>query len=172
MLSYPVPDMSEDLTPDFVRRERVTDALLEFDRRMRERVLPVDDSECWDILLNRPPAPYGEQPHPQADPLPLCYETREEVSLLRVFDPAAPNRACLECDLFGRSHCGGGLVFVYYALRDAGVERPLEWLAVEIEPGLYLPDWELMVENDWRISRKLREYFEGHLAHVNGEPQG
>jgi hypothetical protein len=164
--------MSEDLAPDFMRRERVTDALLEFDRRIRERVLTVDDSECWDILLNRPPAPYGEHPHPQADPLPLRYETREEVSLLRVIDPAAPNRACLECDMFGRSHCGGGLVFVYYALRDAGVEKPLEWLAVEIEPGLYLPDWELMLENDWRISRKLRGYFEAHLEHVNGDPQG
>ncbi len=41
--------MSEDLTADFVRRERVTDALLEFDRRIRERVLPVNDSECWDV---------------------------------------------------------------------------------------------------------------------------
>ncbi|MGC9970982.1 MAG: hypothetical protein ABSE56_10360 [Bryobacteraceae bacterium] len=164
--------MCEDLTHDFMRRERVTDALLEFDRRIRERVLPVNHAECWDILLNRPPAPYGEHPHPQADPLPLRYETREEVSLLRVIDPAAPNRACLECDLFGQSHCGGGLVFVYYALRDAGVEKPLEWLAVEIEPGLHLPDWELMLENGWRISHKLRDYFEAHLEHVNGDPQG
>jgi hypothetical protein len=164
--------MSEELDADFVRRERVTDALLEFDRRIHERVLPTNHAECWDILLNRPPAPYGEQPHPQADPLPLRYETREQVGLLRVIDPAAPNRACLSCDLFGRSHCGGGLVFCYYALRDAGVEKPLEWLAVEIEPGLYLPDWELMLENSSRISRKLRDYFEAHLARVNGELQG
>jgi hypothetical protein len=164
--------MSENLTPDFVRRERVTDALLEFDRRIRERVLPVNHSECWDLLYDRSPAAYGERPHPQADPLPLRYETREEVSLLRVVDGAAPNRACLECDMFGRSHCGGGLVFVYYALRDAGVERPMDWLAVEMEPGLYLPDWELMLENGWRIERKLRDYFEAHLERVNGELQG
>jgi hypothetical protein len=164
--------MFEDQTTDFVRRERVTDALLEFDRRIRERVLPINDAECWDLLLNRPPAPYGEHPNPQADPLPLRYETREEVSLLRVIDPQAPNRACLACDLFGRSHCCGGLAFVYYALRDAGVERPLDWLAVEIEPGLHLPDWELMLENGWRISRKLRDYFEANLEQVSGEPQG
>lgn len=163
--------MSADLTPDFVRRERVTDALLEFDRRIRERVLPINHAECWDLLLNRPPAPYGEKPRPPADPVPLRYETREEVSLLRVIDPAAPNRACLECDLFGRNHCCGGLVFLYYALREAGVAQPLDWLAVEIEPGLYLPEWELMLENGWRISRKMRDYFEAHLNRVSGKPQ-
>jgi hypothetical protein len=64
------------------------------------------------------------------------------------------------------------LVFVYYALRDAGVERPMDWLSVEIEPGLYLPDWELMLENGWRIERKLRDYFEAHLERVNGDLQG
>ena len=163
--------MSDELTPDFVRRERVTDALLEFDRRIRERVLPINHAECWDILLNRPPAPYGEPPRDAADPLPLRYETREEVSLLRLIDAAAPNRACLECDLFGRSHCCGGLVFLYYALRDAGVARPLDWLAVEIEPGLYLPEWELMLDNAWRIERKLRDYFETHLGRVSGQSQ-
>ncbi len=163
--------MGEDLTSDFVRRERVTDALLEFDRRIRERVLPVNDSECWDVVLNRPPAPYGESPHDAADPLPLRYETREEVSLLRVIDGSAPNRACLICDLFGRSHCCGGLVFVYYALRDAGVRVPLDWLAIEIEPGLYLPDWEAMADNSWRISRKLRDYFEAHLERVSADPK-
>lgn len=163
--------MGEDLTSDFVRRERVTDALLEFDRRIRERVLPLSDSECWDVVLNRPPAPLGESPHDAADPLPLRYETRDEVSLLRVIDGSAPNRACLKCDLFGRSHCGGGLVFIYYALRDAGVRMPLEWLAVEIEPGLYLPDWEAMGENSRRISRKLRDYFEANLDRVSAEPK-
>jgi hypothetical protein len=163
--------MSEDPTADFVRRERVTDALLEFDRRIRERVLPVNDSECWDVVLNRPPAPYGESPHDAADPLPLRYETREEVSLLRVIDGSASNRACLKCDLFGRSHCCGGLVFVYYALRDAGVGVPLEWLAIEIEPGLYLPDWEAMADNSSRISHKLRDYFEAHLERVSADPK-
>ncbi|HOK47227.1 MAG TPA: hypothetical protein PLA43_05790 [Bryobacteraceae bacterium] len=163
--------MGEDLTSDFVRRERVTDALLEFDRRIRERVLPVSDSECWDVVLNRPPAPRGEAPGDAADPLPLRYETRDEVSLLRVIDGSAPNRACLQCDLFGRSHCGGGLVFLYYALRDAGVPKPMEWLAVEIEPGLYLPDWEAMEENSRRIARKLRDYFEAHLKCVSADPK-
>jgi hypothetical protein len=161
--------MSEDPATDFVRRERVTDALLEFDRRIRERVLPIGDAECWDIVLNRPPAPYGEHPYQEANPLPLRYETQAEVGLLRVIDSGAPNRACLACDLFGRSHCCGGLFFVFYALRDAGVEKPLEWLAVEIEPGLYLPDWELMTENGRRITQKLRDYFEAHLDRVSGD---
>jgi hypothetical protein len=163
--------MSEDANAEYVRRERVTDALLEFDRRIRERVLPIDQSECWDVLLNRPPAPYGESPHEASDPAPLRYETRAEVSLLRVIDPKAANQACLSCDLFGRNHCCGGLVFFYYALRDAGVKTPLQWLAVEIEPGVYLPDWELMLENSWRISLKLREYFEAHLDRVSGDTQ-
>ena len=163
--------MSENHNSEFVRRERLTDALLEFERRIRERVLPVDQAECWDVLLNRPPTRTGEAPHDTGAPAPLRYETRDEVSLLRVIDPAAPNRACLECDLFGRLHCCGGLVFVYYALRDAGVEAPLDWLAVEVEPGLYLPDWELMLENTWRIARRMRDYFEAHLDRVSDEPR-
>jgi len=48
----------------------------------------------------------------------------------------------------------------------------MDWLSVEIEPGLYLPDWELMLENGWRIERKLRDYFEAHLERVNGDLQG
>jgi len=159
--------MCEDLTSDFVRRERITDALLEFERRITERVLPLGDAECWDLMLNRPPASYGEHPHEAGEPLPLRYETREEVSLLRVIDPAAPNRACLACDLFGRNHCGGGLAFLYYTLRDGGMERPLEWLALEIEPGLYLPDWELMGENCHLILHRMRDYFEAHLHAVS-----
>ncbi len=164
--------MSEECTPEFVRRERVTDALLEFERRIQERLLPINEAECWDVLLNRPPARYGDPPNePTASP-PLRYETRDEVSLLRVIAPAAANRACLECDLFGRIHCCGGLVFLYYVLRDAGVEAPLTWLAVEVEPGLYLPDWELMQENSWRILRRMRDYFESHLDRVSADPKG
>lgn len=155
--------MSEQ--PDFLRRERVTDALLEFERRIRERTLPVDHAECWDVLLNRTPAQEA------ADPLPLRYETRGGVSLLRVIEQAAENRACPECNLFGRSHCCGGLVFLYYALRDVGEGRPLEWLAVEVEPGLWLPDWELMLENSRWISHRLRDYFEARLERVSAEPQ-
>jgi len=49
--------------PSFIRRERVTDALLEFERRIRERMLSIDNSECWDLLLNRPPAAAGACPH-------------------------------------------------------------------------------------------------------------
>ena len=62
-------------------------------------------------------------------------------------------------------------MFLYYALRDAGVETPLDWLAVEIEPGLHLLDWELMLENGWRISHKLRDFFEARLEHVNGRTE-
>ncbi len=169
MLSY-LPSMSEHHSAEYVRRERLTDTLLEFERRVRERVLAVDDGECFDILLNRPPTRTGEIPHESDAPAPFAYETREEVSLLRVIEPNAPNRACLECDLFGRIHCCGGLVFVYCALRDAGVKAPLELLAVEVEPGLYLPDWELMLENEYQIARRMRDYFEAHLDHIGAEP--
>ncbi len=144
---------------DFVRRERITDALLEFERRIRDGTLPVNHSECWQLVPNR-----------DVDPAPLRYETREEIPLLRVVDPAAPNHACLACDLFGRSHCCGGLVFLYCALRDAGVEDPMRWLAVEIEPGLWLPDWELMRDNTARIAHRLRDYFEAHLTNVSAAP--
>jgi hypothetical protein len=154
--------MSEQ--PDFLRRERVTDAVLEFERRIRERSLAIDHSECWDVLLNRTPA------RPAADPLPLRYETRAEISLLRVIELASENLACPACNLFGRSHCCGGLVFLYYALRDAGEQRPLEWLGVEIEPGIWLPDWELMAENAYWITRRLRDYFEARLDRVSADP--
>jgi len=153
-----VPGMSEGLGSDFLCRERIRDALRQFQQRIRERVLAIDESECRDLLLNRPATP--KCPPPAAHPLPLRYETHDGVSLLRVIVPEAENRACPQCDFFGRCHCGGGLLFLYYALRDAGVREPLEWLAVELAPNLYLPDWELMQENSGRILRKLREYFE------------
>jgi hypothetical protein len=158
--------MSGEISPDNVRRERLTEAVTEFERRIRDQVLALDRAECWDVLLNRPPAFNGNSPQPPASPLPLRYETHEGVSLLRVILPAAENRACLECELFGRAHCCGGLEFLYYALRDTGVENPLKWLAIEIEPGLHLPDWELMTQNLHQIVRKLREYFESHLESV------
>ncbi len=162
--------MSEDSSANYIRRERLTDALLEFERRIHERLLATDDSECWDLLLNRPPANSGDSPHPAADPLPLRYETREGVSLLRIEQPDARNLACLNCDLFGRAHCGGGLAFLYYALRDAGCPEPLDRLAVPLEPGLYLPDWELMWENRRYILLKLRDFYEANLARVDGRP--
>ncbi len=148
---------------DFVRRERITDALLEFERRIAERTLPTGDSECWDLLLNRPA---GGQP---AATIPLRYETRADVSLLRVINPQVHSAVCLTCDLFGRNHCCGGLAFLYHALRAAGVGQPLEWLAVQIEPDLYLPDWELMADNSRRITQKLRDYFEAHLNFVSAD---
>ncbi len=168
MVSYSLLSMSDDEARDYIRRERIMDTLLEFERRIRERMLSIDSSECWDLLLNRAPAAAGANSSPSADPLPLRYETRDRVSLLRVVKPDGENRACLDCDLFGRSHCCGGLIFLYYALRETGVERPLDWLAVELEPGLYLPDWELMLQNSRRIARRLREYFEAHFDRVNG----
>ena len=155
---------------DFLRRERIEDALVEFERRIAQQLLAASQSECWDLLLNRPPNRGTEGPHPPADPLPLRYETHDGLALLRVNDAEAPNRACLECELFGRSHCCGGLVFLHYALRDSGVRRPLEWLAVEFEPGLYLPDWELMDEHRRLILLALRAWFETNLSRVNGEP--
>jgi hypothetical protein len=158
--------MSE--APDFLRHARINDALTEFDRRMVQQILPVSQSECWDLLLNRPPNRGTESPHPPADPLPLRYETHDGLALLRVVDGEAHNRACFQCDLFGRSHCCGGLVFLYYALRDSGVRRPLDWLAVEFDPGLYLPDWERMLENRHRILLSLRAHFEANLERVNG----
>jgi hypothetical protein len=133
-----------------------------------QQILPVSQSECWDLLLNRPPNRGTESPHPPADPLPLRYETHDGLALLRVVDGEAHNRACFQCDLFGRSHCCGGLVFLYYALRDSGVRRPLDWLAVEFDPGLYLPDWERMLENRHRILLSLRAHFEANLERVNG----
>jgi len=160
--------MSDDT--EFLRRERITDALVEFERRMDQRLLPVSPSECWDLLLNRPPNRGATSPNPPADPLPLRYETHDGVALLRVKDAAAPNRACPDCELFGRSHCCGGVVFLYYALRDAGVPRPLEWLAVEVEPGLYLPDWETMGENRHRILVALRACLEENVHRVSGVP--
>jgi hypothetical protein len=160
--------MSQDA--DTLRRERTNDALAEFERRIQQRILPVSHSECWDLLLNRPPNLGTESPHPPADPLPLRYETHDGVALLRVSDPEAPNRACPECELFGRSHCCGGLVFLFYALRATGLTRPLDWVAVEIGPGLYLPDWELMLENEGRIRLALRAHFEANLDKVSGTP--
>jgi hypothetical protein len=172
MLSYTGGDtgnrMDEDFAADFVRRERITDALLEFERRIAERVLPVSEAECWDLLLNRASSRGGGSAVPHGAP-PLQYETHDGVALLRVVDPNAPNRACLVCDLFGRSHCCGGMAFLYYALRDAGVERPLGLLGVEIEPGLYLADWEMMLANSRLISQKLRDYFEAHLERVSAD---
>jgi hypothetical protein len=154
----------------FLRQERITDALLEFERRIEQRLLSVNTSECWDLLLNRPPNQGTNSPNPPADPLPLRYETHDGLPLLRVKDPDAPNRACPDCELFGRSHCCGGLVFLHYALRDAGVSRPLEWLAIEMEPGLYLPDWESMLDNRHRILIALRAYLEANLEKVSGQP--
>jgi hypothetical protein len=155
---------------EFLRQERITDALREFERRIEQRLLSVNPSECWDLLLNRPPNRGTTCPNPPADPLPLRYETHDGVALLRVKDPLAQNRSCPDCELFGRSHCCGGLVFLYYALRDAGVPRPFEWLAIELEPGLYLPDWECMSENRHRILIALRAYLEANAEHVSGEP--
>jgi hypothetical protein len=160
--------MSEDA--DFLRRERINDALAEFERRILHQLLAVSHSECWDLLLNRPPNRGTESPHPPADPLPLRYETHDGLALLRINDGEAPNRACPECELFGRTHCCGGLVFLHYALRDSGVRRPIEWLAVEFEPGLYLPDWDLMLENQHRIMLSLRAHFEANLDRVSGKP--
>lgn len=159
-----------DPSADFTRRERITDALLEFERRIRERVLPVGSSECWDILLNRLPSHGFEPPGPGVAQPPLVYETRVEVPLLRVLNGEAKNRACIGCDLFGRSHCCGGLVYLYYALRDVGIRDPLSLMAVEIEPGTYLPDWERMEENSHRIIHALRDYLEANLGAVSAEP--
>jgi hypothetical protein len=159
--------MGEDFAADFVRRERITDALLEFERRISERVLPVSEAECWDLLLNRASSQDGA-----ADPCgapALRYEMRDGVALLRVVDPNTPSRVCLSCNLFGRSHCCGGMAFLYHALRDAGVERPLDLLGVELEPGLYLADWERMLANSRIISQKLRDYFEAHLERVSAD---
>lgn len=150
--------MSED--PDSLRRERLTDALVEFERRLEQRLLPVDGTECWDLLLDRSPNRGAEPPHPPADPLPLRYETRGGIAVLRSIAPDAANHACPDCELFGRSHCCGGLVFLYYALREAGVPRPLDRLALEIEPGLWLPDWERMDANRRLILLALKAYFE------------
>jgi len=159
-----------DSTADFIRRERVTDALLEFERRIRERTLPLDQAECWDILYNRLPS-HGVDPPGKAAPAPaLSYETREGVSMLHVRQPGGENRACIGCDLFGRSHCGGGLVFLYYALREAGVADPLSLMTVEIEPGVYMPDWELMADHSRTLMHHLREYFEANLSAVSDRP--
>lgn len=159
-----------DLSADFIRRERITDALLEFERRIRDRALPLGSSECWDVLLNRLPSHGYDPPGTAMAHPPLYYETRMEVALLRVLNGSADNRACVGCDLFGRSHCCGGLVYLFYALRDAGVRDPLSLLAVEIEPQTYLPDWELMEENRHGIIRALRDYLESHLDSVSAEP--
>ena len=48
--------------------------------------------------------------------------------------------------------------------------RPLEWLAVEVEPGLYLPDWETMGENRHRILVALRACLEENVHRVSGVP--
>jgi hypothetical protein len=151
---------------DSLRRERIEDAVLEFERRINQRLLAVSYSECWDLLLNRPPNRGAATPNPPADPLPLRYETHDGLPLLRVNDPLARNRACPDCELFGQSHCCGGLVFLHYALRDVGVTRPLDLLALEVEPGLYLPDWEAMLENKHRILIALRAYLEMHAEKV------
>jgi hypothetical protein len=62
------------------------------------------------------------------------------------------------------------LVFLHYALRDSGVRRPIEWLAIEFEPGLYLPDWDLMLEHRRLILLALRAWFETNRDRVSGEP--
>ena len=167
-VKLPVPGMSDEA--DFLRRERIADALLEFERRIEHRLLPINSSECWDLLLNRAPNRGTACPNPPADPLPLRYETHDGLPLLRVNDAAARNRACPRCELFGRSHCCGGFVFLFYALRDAGVPRPLEWMAVELEPSLYLPDWDAMRENLHRILVALRAYLEANVENVDGTP--
>ncbi|MGE5648534.1 MAG: hypothetical protein ACM336_22375 [Acidobacteriota bacterium] len=153
---------------DILRQERIADALQEFERRIEQQVLSVSESECWDLLLNRAPNRGEASPNPPADPLPLRYETHDGLALLRMIDPVAENRACPGCELFGRSHCCGGFAFLHYALRDAGVPRPFDWMAVEFEPGLYLPDWELMLDNRRRILIALKAYLEANLEHVSG----
>jgi hypothetical protein len=159
-----------DPAADFARRERITDALLAFERRIRERTLPVGRTECWDVLYNRLPS-HGLEPPGLAAPEPaLFYETRLEVPLLRVRDAGEVNRACVGCDLFGRSHCCGGMVFLFYALRDAGIRDPMALLGLEIEPGLYMPDWELMDANSRPIVHALRDYLEANLGAVSAEP--
>ncbi|HEX8984820.1 MAG TPA: hypothetical protein VF767_05295 [Bryobacteraceae bacterium] len=168
MLSYPVPKMSDQ--PESLRRERIADALREFERRIEHRLLPASPSECWDLLLNRAPNRGRDCPNPPATRLPLRYETHDGVPLLRVIDPDAENHACPGCELFGRSHCCGGLIFLHYALREAGVPHPLDWLAVELEPGLYLPDWEQMLDNERLIVLALRAFFEANRDRVSGEP--
>jgi len=55
-------------------------------------------------------------------------------------------------------------------LRDAGVPQPLEWLAVELESGLYLADWEAMLENKHRILIALRAHLEANLDRVSATP--
>jgi hypothetical protein len=88
-----------------------------------------------------------------------------------VNDPDAVNRACPNCELFGRSHCCGGLVFLYYALRDAGVTDPMRRLAVDLAPGVYLADWEIMQEHAHEILGALRRYFEARLDQVSAAPE-
>lgn len=150
--------MSE--SPDPLRRDRLTEALAEFERRLEQRLLPVDSTECWDLLLDRTPNQGAEPPHPPADPLPLRYETRDGIAMLRLIAPGASNRACPDCELFGRAHCCGGLVLLYYALREAGVPHPLDRLALEVEPGLWVPDWERMDANRRLILLALKAYWE------------
>jgi hypothetical protein len=144
-----------------VRRDRGRHAIGEFERRILERALAIDGSECVDLLRNCPSGVTrrnGDENKPPA----LEYVTLHGRILLRVNDLERENRACAECELFGLTHCCGGLGFLVWALANAGVARPAELLAdawPSAGPGMYAPNWEKMERNLEVVRQSLRRFF-------------
>lgn len=156
--------MGEDL-----RRERARHCIGEFERRIRERILSADGSECQDFLRDCPPRVARRNGHEQK-PRAFEYLDVDGRIFLRVNDPGRENRACLECELFGRNHCCGGLAFLVWALRQSGISRPAEMLADAV-PGLrgvYCPNWETMETNLEEVRAAMERFFEQRLDQVDG----
>lgn len=154
---------------DDIRRERAGHCIGEFQRRILERMLPVDGSECQDFLRNCPPhvaRRNGQERKPRA----FEYVTMDGLTLLRINDLERENRACLGCELFGRNHCCGGLAFLVWVLRQSGIARPAELLADHLPglPGFYSPSWEKMEANLEIIRAAMESFFEQRLHHVDG----
>lgn len=153
---------------DDLRRDRVRDCIGEFERRIRERILAVDGSECRDLLRNSPPGVTGRNGNEAKGPA-IEYIATNGQSLLKINDPDRTNRACLECELFGRNHCCGGLVFLLWVLREVGITRPATLLADPLPgaPGIYRPNWEKMEQNLELLHDAMERFFEDHLEHVD-----
>lgn len=153
---------------DDLRRERMRHCIGEFERRIRERVLSIDGTECQDLLRNCPPGLLRRNGN-ESKERPFEYITVGGETLLKINDPGRANRACPECELFGRNHCCGGLVFLAWALYEAGVERPAELLADRV-PGpsdLYRPNLEKMEEKLELLRTAMERFFEDRLEHIS-----
>ncbi len=151
------------------RHEQARHCIGEFERRIRERILSVDGSECQEFLRDCPPRVARRNGHEQK-PRAFEYLTANGRVFLRVNAPERNNEACLACELFGRNHCCGGLAFLVWVLAQTGVVRPAELFADTIAgaPGVYAPNWEKMEANLAIILSAMEHFFENRLRDGSG----